>query len=130
MGTGTKLNKDDAPQVESMPGFEGRYAREDGYVLGFESFDQAGDFTPMHRGLPDDRCQSHHWGYVIRGRMILHRPEGDIVAESGEAYYVGPGHTGEVGLPDTEVIEFSPAAEYDQTMAVVAKNLQAAAGSA
>ena len=55
MGTGTKLNKDSAPQVESMPGFEGRYEREDGYVLGFESFDQAGDFTPMYRGLPDDR---------------------------------------------------------------------------
>lgn len=78
MGTGAKLNKDSAPQVESMPGFEGRYAREDGYVLGFESFDQAGDFTPMYRGLPDDRCQSHHWGYVIKGRMIMHRPEGDM----------------------------------------------------
>jgi hypothetical protein len=128
MGTGTKLNKDSAPQVESMPGFEGRYAREDGYILGFESFDQAGDFTPMYQGLPDDRCQSHHWGYVIKGRMIMHRPEGDIVAEAGEAYYVGPGHTGEVGLPGTEVIEFSPASEYDQTMAVVAKNLEAAAG--
>jgi hypothetical protein len=129
MGTGTKLNRDGAPQVESMPGFEGRYVREDGYVLGFESFDQAGDFTPMYRGLPDDLCQSHHWGYVIRGRMILHRTEGDIVAEAGEAYYVGPGHTGEIGLPDTEVIEFSPADEYDQTLAVVAKNLEAAAGT-
>jgi len=53
------------------------------------------------------------------------RPEGDIVAEAGEAYYVGPGHTGEVGLPGTEVIEFSPADEYDKTMAVVAKNLEA-----
>jgi hypothetical protein len=91
MGTGTKLNKESAPQVESMPGFDGRYAREDGYVLGFESFDEAADFTPMYRGLPDDRCQSHHWGYVIKGRMIMHRPEGDIVAEEGEAYYVGPG---------------------------------------
>jgi hypothetical protein len=41
----------------------------------------------MYRGLPDDRCQSHNWGYVIKGRMIMHRPEGDIVAEAGEAYY-------------------------------------------
>ena len=60
--------------------------------------------------------------------MILHRPEGDIVADAGEAYYVGPGHTGEVGLAGTEVIEFSPADEYDQTLAVVSKNLAAAAG--
>jgi hypothetical protein len=129
MGTGITLSKEHAPQVESMPGFEGRYAREDGYNLGFESFEAAGDFTPMYRGLPDDRCQSHHWGYVIKGRMIFHRPEGDLVAEEGEAYYVGPGHTGEIGLPGTEVIEFSPAAEYDQTMAVVAKNLSETPGA-
>ncbi len=129
MGTGIMLSKANAPQVESMPGFEGRYAREDGYILGFESFDQAGDFTPMYRGLPNDRCQSHHWGYVIKGQMILHRPEGDVVANEGEAYYVGPGHTGEVGLPGTQVIEFSPAAEYDETMAVVAKNIAEATGA-
>lgn len=35
---------------------------EDGYVLGLESFEHAADFTPMYRGLPDDLCQSHHWG--------------------------------------------------------------------
>jgi hypothetical protein len=128
MGAGTTLNKDSAAQVESMPGFEGRYGREDGYVLGFESFDQAVDFTPMYRGLRDDLCQSHHWGYVIKGRMIFHRPEGDLTAEAGEAYYVGPGHTGEIGLAGTEVIEFSPSHEYDETMAVVGKNLEAAAG--
>jgi hypothetical protein len=128
MGAGTKLSKQNAPQVESMPGFEGRYTEEDGFIFGFESFEHAGDFTPMYRGLPDDRCQAHHWGHVIKGRMIMHRPEGDIVAEAGEAYYVGPGHTGEVGLPGTEVIEFSPAAEYEQTMAVLAKNLEAAGG--
>jgi hypothetical protein len=129
MGTGITLTKANAQQVASMPGFEGRYAREDGYNLGFESFDAAGDFTPMYRGLPEDRCQSHHWGYVIAGRMIFHRPEGDLVAEEGEGYYVGPGHTAEIGLPGTEVIEFSPAEEYDATMAVVAKNLEAAAGA-
>lgn len=129
MGTGITLSKANAPQVESMPGFEGRYAREDGFNLGFESFEAAADFTPMYRGLPDDRCQAHHWGYVIKGRMIFHRPEGDLVADEGEAYYVGPGHTGEIGLAGTEVVEFSPAAEYDETMVVVAKNLEAAAGA-
>jgi hypothetical protein len=65
---------------------------------------------------------------VIEGPMIMHRPEGDIVAEAGEAYYVAPGHTGESGLPGTKVIEFSPTGEYEQTMAVVAKNIQAAMG--
>ncbi len=127
MGAGGKLSPDGGT-VESMPGFEGHYLEVDGYTMGFESIEEAADFTPMYRGLPDDLCQSHHWGYVIEGRMILHRPEGDIVAEKGEAYYVGPGHTGESGLPGTKVIEFSPTDEYAQTMAVVAKNMEAAGG--
>jgi hypothetical protein len=128
MGAGAKFSKDHAERVEDMPGFSGRYIEVDGYTLGFESFDEAGDFTPFYRGLPDDLCQSHHWGYVIKGRMIMHRPEGDVVAEAGEAYYVGPGHTGEVGLPGTEVLEVSPTAEYAQTMAVVEKNLEESMG--
>lgn len=123
MGAGAKLTNETG-RVESMPGFEGRYIEVDGTTIGFEAFDDAVDFTPTYRGLPDDLCQSHHWGYVIEGRMILHRPEGDIEVDVGEAYYVGPGHTGESGLPNTKVVEFSPTAEYEQTMAVVAKNLE------
>ena len=96
----------------------------DGYVLGLESFEEAADFTPVYRGLPDDLCQSHHWGYVINGRMIFHRPEGDETFEEGEAYYAGPGHTRKVGLPGTEVVEFSLADEYAQTMAVVPRNVK------
>jgi hypothetical protein len=49
---------------------------------------------------------------------------GDEVFEKGDAYYVGPGHTDEVGLAGTQVVEFSPSDEYARTMAVVAKNLQ------
>lgn len=127
MGAGGKLTATTGRE-ESMPGFEGRYADVDGYTLGFESMAEAGDFTPFYRGLPDDLCQSHHWGYVIEGQLILHRPEGDITVDAGEAYYVAPGHTGEIGLPGTRMIEFSPTAEYEETMAVVGKNLADAKG--
>jgi hypothetical protein len=89
MGTIAKLSQQGPARVASMPGFQGRYVEADGYVLGIESFDQAVDFTPMYRGLPDDLCQSHHWGYVIKGRMIFHRPEGDEAFEVGEAYMSG-----------------------------------------
>lgn len=126
MGTIAKLSEHGPARVANMPGFAGRYVEADGYVLGLESFDAPADFTPMYRGLPDDLCQSHHWGYVITGRMIFHRPEGDDAFEEGEAYYVGPGHTGEVGLPGTRVVEFSPSDEYAQTMEVVARNLESA----
>lgn len=49
MGNIAKLSRRGSARVESMPGFEGRYVEADGYVLGFESFDQAADFTPMYR---------------------------------------------------------------------------------
>ncbi|MDH4113804.1 MAG: hypothetical protein OEV60_14190 [Actinomycetota bacterium] len=122
MGEGATLSPTGG-RTEQMPGFEGHFLDLDGTTLSFQTIEHAADFTPMYRGLPDDRCQSHHWGYVIEGRMILHRPEGDIVAEAGEAYYVGPGHTGESGLPGTRVVEFSPTAEFQQTMEAIATNL-------
>ena len=124
MGAGAKLSPSGG-RVEQMPGFEGHYVDVDGTTIAFESIEHAADFTPMYRGLPDDRCQSHHWGYVIEGRLILHRPEGDIVAEAGEAYYVAPGHTGESGLPGTKVVEFSPTDKLTQTLEVVTRNMQA-----
>ncbi|MEO8292414.1 MAG: cupin domain-containing protein [Actinomycetota bacterium] len=124
MGAGAKLSPAGG-RAEQLPGFEGHYMDVDGTTIGFETIEEAADFTPMYRGLPDDLCQSHHWGYVIEGRMIMHRPEGDVVVDAGDAYYVAPGHTGESGLPGTRVVEFSPTAEYQQTMAVVAKNLEA-----
>ena len=40
MGAIAKLSKREDARVESMPGFEGRYVEEDGYMLGFESFEQ------------------------------------------------------------------------------------------
>jgi hypothetical protein len=27
------------------------------------------DATPFMKGLPDDRCQCPHWGYVFKGKM-------------------------------------------------------------
>ena len=90
-----------------MTGYEGRYREEDGYTIAFEKFEDGGDFTPFYKGLPDDRCQSHHWGYVVKGRLIMHMPAGDEIIEAGEAYYTPPGHTDELD-PGTVLVEFSP----------------------
>ncbi|HJR97737.1 MAG TPA: cupin domain-containing protein [Actinomycetota bacterium] len=123
MGAGGTLSPSGG-RIERLPGFEGHYVEVDGTTIGMESMDEAADFTPLYRGLPDDRCQCHHWGYVIEGRLILHRPEGDLTVEAGEAYYVGPGHTAETGLPGTRLVEFSPTDEHRDTMAGLARNLE------
>ncbi|MEV7134206.1 hypothetical protein AB0N24_15070 [Arthrobacter sp. NPDC093128] len=115
-------SNDETARVKRMTGYEGRYRESDGYTIAFEKFEEGGDFTPFYKGLPDDLCQSHHWGYVVRGRLIMHTPAGDEIVQAGEAYYTAPGHTDELD-PGTELVEFSPTEELARTLAVVAQNL-------
>jgi hypothetical protein len=117
-----KASKDTASRVEDMGVMEGRYEELGGYTVAFEHFREDADATPLFTGLPDDRCQSPHWGYVIDGRVTFRYADHDEVYESGDAYYAPPGHIPVVAA-GTEVIEFSPTEEYDRTMQVLARNL-------
>jgi hypothetical protein len=121
-----KASKATAPQTASGPGYEGHFAELEGYTVAFEHFSDGGDFAPLFHGLPDDRCQSHHWGIVVKGRLTFAYADGVEVIEAGEAYYAPPGHT-PAAEPGTEAIEFSPSDELQQTMAVVMQNAQALA---
>ncbi len=117
-----KTSKARAPQVEKAEGFEGRYQELEGYTVGFESYSAHADMAPLFKGLPNDRCQSPHWGVVLKGKLIYHYASGDDVITAGEAYYARPGHTPEI-FADTEVVEFSPTAEFAKTLAAVKKNM-------
>lgn len=122
-----KTSKETAADVASMDGFEGRYTDLGGYVAGFERFDADADPAPLFAGLPDDACQSPHWGVVLKGRLTFRYTDGsreDVTA--GEAYYAKPGHTPLV-YAGTELVEFSPADALAQTMAVVMRNAGAPA---
>ena len=66
-----KYSKKTAPHVEDAGVMIGRYGELDEYTVGFEHFREDADGTPLFRGLPDDRCQSAHWGYVIIGQRHL-----------------------------------------------------------
>jgi hypothetical protein len=103
---------------------EGRYAELGGYTVGFEHFRERADAAPLFIGLPDDRCQSPHWGYVKRGQVTFRFADRDEVYVAGDAYYAPPGHIPVIEA-DTEVVEFSPTGEYAKTMEVVARNLAA-----
>jgi len=104
---------------------EGRYAQLEGYTVGFETFKQDFDPAPLFKGLPDDRCQSPHWGYVVSGRLTFRYADHDETVVAGDTYYAPPGHVPLV-YAGTEVIEFSPSHEFGETMAVVGRNLEAA----
>jgi len=42
-----------------------------GYAVGFERYPADVDLAPFFAGLPDDRCQCPHWGYVIHGKVTV-----------------------------------------------------------
>ena len=123
-----KLSRETAPRIEENPAFVGRYGELEEYTVGFETFKADADATPFFRGLPDDRCQSPHWGYVVRGSVTFRYADHDETYEAGDAYYAPPGHI-PVIKAGTEVVEFSPTEAYRETMATVAGNLAALAGA-
>jgi hypothetical protein len=93
-------------------------------TVGLERFPAGTDTEALFKGLPDDRCQCEHWGYVIKGRLRIRYADHEEVVNAGDAYYMAPGH-----LPiydeDTELVEFSPKGTYQATMEVAARNIGA-----
>jgi hypothetical protein len=120
-----KASKQTAQDHVEGEGFEGHYTELGGTTVGFESYTADADMTPLFVGLPDDKCQCEHWGYVFKGKIVYHTPEGDQEFIAGDAYFVGPGHTPEI-FAGTSLVEFSPTDRLNQTMEIVTKNMEAA----
>jgi hypothetical protein len=93
--------------------------------VGYESYRRAWDVTPFLKGLPDDRCQSRHWGVVLAGRVHVKYGERTETFEEGQAYYARPGHSVACDA-GTRLYEFSPKQEFEKTAEVVARNIEAA----
>ena len=122
-----KTSKASASQVESVEGLlEDRSEDLDGYTAGFTSFKADMDPAPFFQGLPDDRCQCPHWGYVIKGKITFRFADREETYETGDAYYVPPGHTPLV-YDGNEIVEFSPTAELAKKMEVLNRNMAASA---
>ena len=117
-----KASKTTASQTEKLEGFEGHYEELGGYTVGFETYTADADLSPFFQGLPDDRCQCPHFGYVIKGKVTFRFAQGEETYEAGDGYYAPSGHT-PVLYAGTELVEFSPTADLAQTMEVVTRNL-------
>lgn len=119
-------SKATASQTVEVEGYEGHIENlEGGYTVAFERYTADADLAPFFAGLPDDQCQAEHWGYVIAGRLTFKTDGGEETFEAGDAYYLPPGHT-PVLYAGTEVVEFSPTRELEQTLEVMERNMQAA----
>jgi len=120
------IDKGSATENVESKGFVGSYSDAEGWTVGFETYTEHADLSSLFVGLPDDRCQAVHLGYVVKGKLAFHYSDGQSdVIEAGQAYVTQPGHTPEL-FPDTEVVEFTRADELAKTMAVVEKNMDLA----
>lgn len=119
----------------SLPEFETAFTMEDGIWkeaywgdmrVGYETYLGDYDDAPFLKGLPNDRCQCPHWGYLLSGRVTVRYDDRDEVVEAGDVYYMAPDHSIRVDA-GTVLIEFSPLAEWEALMEVAERNVAALA---
>jgi hypothetical protein len=91
-----KVSKDSTGDPIAGPGFEGRYGETEGYTIGFEQYSEHADMTPLFVGLPEDKCQSPHWGYVFKGKLVYHTAQGDIEITDGGLLRRPRAHAGDL----------------------------------
>jgi len=120
-----KVSKDTATKGGEFGPVTDRSDELEGYTVGFTEFHADVDGTALVKGLPDDRCQCPHWGYVFKGKLVFEYADGEETYEAGEAFYAPPGHVPVLHAAGTELVMFSPAEELRKTEEVIAKNMQA-----
>ncbi|MFL6022573.1 MAG: cupin domain-containing protein [Marmoricola sp.] len=122
-------NKISTPVAMDEELIEGRYAPLDTYTVAFESYRHDVDPAPFFVGLPEDRCQCPHWGYVTSGQITFRWADHTETYVEGDAYYAPAGHLPVIAA-GTSIVEFSPTSDLEATMAVVGANLAEAGASA
>ena len=71
---------------------------------------------------PDERLVPH-WGYVLKGRLVVRYEDREETIEAGDAFYMPPGHAPEAE-EGTEIVQFSPAEELAAMVAALKGSMQ------
>ena len=83
------------------------------------------DVDALLQGLPGNMCPCPHWGYAVKGTMLVKYSDGtEEEITAGDVYYLSGRHTAEI-KEDFACVEFSPKQEWWEVAAVVAKNMGA-----
>ena len=113
----------DIPVTAEMPEGNLRHIAWGSMTVEVGKFKKAIDPSPMFKGLPGDRCQCPHWGYVIKGKIRCKFADREEVYKAGDVYYMPPGHIPVIEA--AEWVEFSPTDLLNKTMEVVGRNMAA-----
>ena len=118
------VSRSSASQVNDYGPIAERREDIEGTAIQFLTTNHDLDATPLMKGLPDDRCQAPHWGYVFNGRLTFDCGDHEEVFEAGDAFYLGPGHIPTSSEPGTEYLQFSPADELQVVSETIMRNAQ------
>jgi hypothetical protein len=77
---------------EIAPGYASRFTDWGGMTVVFEKAHAGQAASAMVKGLPGDRCQAPHWGFLFSGKIVVHFDDRTETIEGGQAYYIAPGH--------------------------------------
>jgi hypothetical protein len=89
--------------------------------VGFETHLSDFDDAELLKGLPDDRCQCPHWGYLLAGRLAVRYADHEEVVKAGELCHMASGHA-KATEAGTVLIEFSPKEEFRKLTDIAEKN--------
>jgi hypothetical protein len=98
------VHLDDFPKDQVLPMIHGW----GGLTVDVNNAPKGADFKPLLKGLKNDHCQVPHWGYIVKGAILIEYEDGsqDTFSE-GEAFFMKPGHTAKV-VEDLQLVSFSP----------------------
>ncbi len=122
------VSRDRVAEINDYGVVEERHEDVNGTTIQFLTFREDVDSAPLLRGLPDDRCNCPHWGYVFKGKVIFDLADREEVYEAGDAFYLSHGHIPRAE-PGTEYLQFSPAEELHAVSEHMQKNFAAMQGA-
>tara|TARA_R110000868_G_scaffold410646_2_gene699358 strand:+ start:2272 stop:2646 length:375 start_codon:yes stop_codon:yes gene_type:complete len=117
-----KLKKEDIPVIMEGPGMVMRSLSGLGdMTVVFHELPKGTDFTPLLKGLHNDKCHCPHWGYIFEGMFRFIYEDGRQESfDAGDVFYAPPCHTAIVDK-DLKFIDFSPTKELNEVMTNVGK---------
>lgn len=119
-----KVSKATASSHQAVPDFVDAYEQEIGdWTVSIESSFADMDLAPFYKGAPNDQCQAHHVGYILKGKFGVRRAGGvEEIFEAGDAFVIEPGHT-PIMFAGCEYVAFTPTAEAKEQAAVIVPNM-------
>jgi hypothetical protein len=83
-----KSSIEELPVLTDIPLFKNKAVEWGGMTVSAVEVRQNVDIAPLLKGLPDNRCQCPHWGYIIKGQLRIQLADQEEVCNAGDLFYM------------------------------------------